>query len=77
LTRAIDFSASALLKLAVRVLQSEAEAGAVKSKVAESKIGSRLDTASILGFSIKQSQLDGIDDKAKQRLGAGAPQDRK
>ncbi len=79
-TFAIDFSAIALLKLAARASQSEAEAGAVKNSVAESEIRSRLDTESILGFSIrllKQSQLDSIDDKAKATRRPALPRSRK
>jgi hypothetical protein len=55
------------LKLAARASQFEAEAGNIKNTVADSEIRSRLDTETILSFSIgllKQSQLDSID-KAK------------
>src|ERR1700722_10887590 len=68
LTLAIDFSAIALLKLAARASQSAAEAVAVRNSVAEIEIRSRLDTESMLGFSmglLKQSRLDRIDDQAK------------
>src|ERR1700722_9404159 len=68
LTFAIDFSVIALLKLAARPSQSAAKAATVRDSVVESEIRSRLDTKSILGFSIgllKQSQLDGIVDQAK------------
>src|ERR1700733_12421877 len=60
-TFAINFSAIALLKLAARASQFEADAGAVKNTVDDSEIRSRLDTETILSFSIgllKQSQLD-------------------
>src|SRR5882762_2285399 len=68
-TVSIDFSAIALLKLAARASQSEAEAGADKNSVAENEIRNRLDTESILGFSIKLLERTIVSTKPRRRAG--------
>jgi hypothetical protein len=64
------------LKFAARPSQSAAEAVAVRNSVAESEIRSRLDTESILGFSIgllKPSQLNSIERNAKATRAPALP----